>query len=175
MWQGQSVIEADTIELDNPSQILVARGQVRGVFPRRRGVRKPGADQGIFGKRRSESPKSARHKMAPANAAGACAGRHADVLGNGIARQDRTERQGRFLSKARSKPTKSTYIFPTSVPQMQPNSSRAVAIGDVPSIRRTAGEPRIGPNTRLRKASLFFPRGNQPYIAQLATPPPGVN
>ncbi len=33
IWQGQSVIEADTIELDNPTQILVAKGQVRGVFP----------------------------------------------------------------------------------------------------------------------------------------------
>lgn len=33
LWQGQSVIEADTIELDNPTHILTARGQVRGVFP----------------------------------------------------------------------------------------------------------------------------------------------
>jgi LPS export ABC transporter protein LptC len=33
LWQGQSVIEGDTIELDSPSQILVARGHVRGVFP----------------------------------------------------------------------------------------------------------------------------------------------
>ncbi len=32
-WQGQSVIEGDSIELDSPTQILVARGQVRGVFP----------------------------------------------------------------------------------------------------------------------------------------------
>jgi lipopolysaccharide export system protein LptA len=33
LWQGQSMINADTIELDSPSQILVARGHVRGVFP----------------------------------------------------------------------------------------------------------------------------------------------
>jgi len=33
LWQGQSVIEAETIELDNPTQMLVARGHVRGVFP----------------------------------------------------------------------------------------------------------------------------------------------
>jgi len=33
LWQGDSVIEADTVELDNPSHILVARGHVRGVFP----------------------------------------------------------------------------------------------------------------------------------------------
>jgi lipopolysaccharide export system protein LptA len=33
MWQGQSVIEGDTIELDSPTHTLVAKGQVRGVFP----------------------------------------------------------------------------------------------------------------------------------------------
>ena len=33
MWQGQSVIEGDAIELDSPSHTLVAKGQVRGVFP----------------------------------------------------------------------------------------------------------------------------------------------
>jgi lipopolysaccharide export system protein LptA len=33
MWQGESVVEADTIELDRPTQVLVAKGQVRGVFP----------------------------------------------------------------------------------------------------------------------------------------------
>jgi lipopolysaccharide export system protein LptA len=33
LWQGDSVIEADTVELDNPSHVLVARGHVRGVFP----------------------------------------------------------------------------------------------------------------------------------------------
>ncbi len=33
MWQGQSVIEGDTIELDSPTHTLVAKGGVRGVFP----------------------------------------------------------------------------------------------------------------------------------------------
>jgi LPS export ABC transporter protein LptC len=33
LWQGDSVIEADTVELDNPLHVLVARGHVRGVFP----------------------------------------------------------------------------------------------------------------------------------------------
>ncbi|HEX3377540.1 MAG TPA: LPS export ABC transporter periplasmic protein LptC [Candidatus Acidoferrales bacterium] len=33
MWQGESVVEADTIELDRPTQILQAKGHVRGVFP----------------------------------------------------------------------------------------------------------------------------------------------
>ena len=33
LWQGQSVIEADTIELDSPTHVLIGRGKVRGVFP----------------------------------------------------------------------------------------------------------------------------------------------
>jgi LPS export ABC transporter protein LptC len=33
LWQGQSVIQADTIELDSPSRTVLARGNVRGVFP----------------------------------------------------------------------------------------------------------------------------------------------
>jgi lipopolysaccharide export system protein LptA len=33
LWQGESVIEADTVELDNPSRMLVAKGHVSGVFP----------------------------------------------------------------------------------------------------------------------------------------------
>jgi LPS export ABC transporter protein LptC len=33
LWQGQSVIEADTIELDSLAHNLVARGKVRGIFP----------------------------------------------------------------------------------------------------------------------------------------------
>lgn len=33
LWQGQSVIEADTIELDNPTHTMQAKGHVQGVFP----------------------------------------------------------------------------------------------------------------------------------------------
>jgi lipopolysaccharide export system protein LptA len=33
LWQGDTVIEAETIELDNPSHRLVAKGHVLGVFP----------------------------------------------------------------------------------------------------------------------------------------------
>lgn len=45
LWQGQSVIEGDTIELDRPTQILVAKGQVRGVFPQAAWSPKPGETQ----------------------------------------------------------------------------------------------------------------------------------
>jgi len=33
LWQGDSVIEAETVELDNPTHVLVARRNVHGVFP----------------------------------------------------------------------------------------------------------------------------------------------
>ncbi|HXR09394.1 MAG TPA: hypothetical protein VN792_01395, partial [Candidatus Acidoferrales bacterium] len=42
LWQGQSVIEGDTIELDSPTHILVAKGKVRGVFPQAAWNPKPG-------------------------------------------------------------------------------------------------------------------------------------
>jgi LPS export ABC transporter protein LptC len=42
LWQGPSVIQADTIELDSASHVLVARGSVRGVFPEAAWSPKPG-------------------------------------------------------------------------------------------------------------------------------------
>jgi LPS export ABC transporter protein LptC len=46
LWQGQSVIEGDTIELDGPTHVLVAKGQVRGVFPQAAWNPKPGEAPG---------------------------------------------------------------------------------------------------------------------------------
>jgi LPS export ABC transporter protein LptC len=46
LWQGQSVIEGDTIELDSPTHILVAKGKVRGVFPQAAWNPKPGEVSG---------------------------------------------------------------------------------------------------------------------------------
>ena len=46
LWQGQSVIEGDTIELDSPTHIVVARGEVRGVFPQAAWNPKPGEAPG---------------------------------------------------------------------------------------------------------------------------------
>jgi len=43
LWQGESVIESDTVELDNPSRMLVAKGHVRGVFPQAARPAKAGA------------------------------------------------------------------------------------------------------------------------------------
>ena len=46
LWQGQSVIEGDTIELDSPTHVLVAKGKVRGVFPQASWTPKPGEAPG---------------------------------------------------------------------------------------------------------------------------------
>jgi lipopolysaccharide export system protein LptA len=42
LWQGQSVIEADTIELDSATHTVVAKGEVHGVFPQAAWNPKPG-------------------------------------------------------------------------------------------------------------------------------------
>ena len=46
LWQGQSVIEGNTIELDSPTHILLVKGQVRGVFPQAAWNPKPGEAPG---------------------------------------------------------------------------------------------------------------------------------
>ena len=47
LWQGQSVVEGNTIELDNPTHILLVKGQVRGVFPQAAWTPKPGDSPGL--------------------------------------------------------------------------------------------------------------------------------
>jgi lipopolysaccharide export system protein LptA len=46
LWQGQSVIEGNTIELDSPTHVLLVKGQVRGVFPQAAWNPKPGEAPG---------------------------------------------------------------------------------------------------------------------------------
>ncbi len=50
LWQGQSVIQADSIDLDSPTHTLVATGHVHGVFPESawspRGAQGPGSAPG---------------------------------------------------------------------------------------------------------------------------------
>jgi len=53
LWQGQSVVEGDTIELDRPAQILVAKGNVRGVFPEAAWTPKPGESSGLSASKKS--------------------------------------------------------------------------------------------------------------------------
>ncbi len=56
LWQGQSVVEGDTIELDSPTQILVAKGRVRGVFPQAAWNPKPGEAPGQSSSKTARSP-----------------------------------------------------------------------------------------------------------------------
>ena len=56
LWQGQSVIEGDTIELDSPTHILLVKGQVRGVFPQAAWNPKPGEAPGQFSSQTTKLP-----------------------------------------------------------------------------------------------------------------------
>ncbi len=56
LWQGQSVIEGDTIELDGPTHILVAKGKVRGVFPQAAWSPKPGEAPGLSSSKAARPP-----------------------------------------------------------------------------------------------------------------------
>jgi LPS export ABC transporter protein LptC len=74
LWQGQSVIEADTIELDSATHTVVAKGQVRGVFPQAAWNPKAGETAG------ASSGKTARRP--PSNRVPGQAGRPATQLGH---------------------------------------------------------------------------------------------
>ncbi len=65
LWQGQSVIEGDTIELDSPTHILLVKGQVRGVFPQAAWSPKAGEAPGQSSSKTAKPPS----KSAPGQAA----------------------------------------------------------------------------------------------------------
>jgi LPS export ABC transporter protein LptC len=67
LWQGQSVMEGDTIELDSPTHTLVVRGKVRGVFPQAPWNPKPGEGPGQ-GQSSSKRIKSVSNKGSGQNA-----------------------------------------------------------------------------------------------------------
>jgi hypothetical protein len=56
LWQGQSVIEGETIELDSPTHILLVKGQVRGVFPQAPWNPKPGEAPGQSSSQTAKAP-----------------------------------------------------------------------------------------------------------------------
>jgi len=95
LWQGQSVIEGDTIELDSPTHILVVKGQVRGVFPQAPWNPKPGESPGQSS---SQTARPASNKM-PGQAA-----HPATQLGHvrgGLLTYWETESRGRIEQDAR--------------------------------------------------------------------------
>ncbi len=56
LWQGQSVIEGDTIELDSPTHVLLVKGHVRGVFPQAAWSPKPGEGPGQASSKTARPP-----------------------------------------------------------------------------------------------------------------------
>jgi lipopolysaccharide export system protein LptA/lipopolysaccharide export system protein LptC len=95
LWQGQSVIEGDTIELDSPTHILLVKGQVRGVFPQAAWSPKPG-----------EAPGQASSKTArpPSQSAPSLAAHPATQLGHvrgGLLTYWETESRGRIEQDAK--------------------------------------------------------------------------
>ena len=95
LWQGQSVIEGDTIELDSPTHVLLVKGHVRGVFPQAAWSPKPGDAPG------QASSKTARP---PAKSAPAQTAHPVPQLGHvrgGLLTYWETESRGRIEQSAR--------------------------------------------------------------------------
>ena len=124
LWQGPSVIQADTIELDNPAHMLTARGNVRGVFPEAAWSPRPGQ----IGQ--TPSPKSSR------------AGKPGTVLGHvqgGLLTYWETESRARIEQDARADSQQGSiqakqidlYFSGSGAATANKQLSKAVATGDV--------------------------------------------
>ncbi len=97
LWQGASVLEGDTIELDSPTHVLLVKGNVRGVFPQAAWSPKPGEGPG----QGQSSSKSARPGS---NRPVAQAARSSPQLGHvrgGLLTYWETESRGRIEQDAR--------------------------------------------------------------------------
>jgi lipopolysaccharide export system protein LptA len=133
LWQGQSVIEGDTIELDSPTHILLAKGQVRGVFPQSAWNPKPGEGPGQSLSKTARPPS----KSAPGQAT------HAAVqLGHvrgGLLTYWETESRGRIEQDARVDSEQGSiqaeridlYFSDSGAASGTKQLSRSVASGDV--------------------------------------------
>jgi len=133
LWQGQSVIEGDTIELDSPTHILRVKGQVRGVFPQAAWNPKPGDAPG----QASSQTARPRPKNSPEPAA------HAAVqLGHvrgGLLTYWETESRGQIEQNARVDSEQGSiqadridlYFSDSGAANGTKQLSRSVASGDV--------------------------------------------
>ncbi|HLJ23933.1 MAG TPA: LPS export ABC transporter periplasmic protein LptC [Candidatus Acidoferrales bacterium] len=95
LWQGPSVIEGDTIELDSAAHTVVVKGKVRGVFPQAAWNPKSGEGPGRV---LSKPPKTVADKMASPS------GRSAPQLGHvrgGLLTYWENESRGRIEQDAR--------------------------------------------------------------------------
>ena len=134
LWQGQSVIEGDTIELDSPTHILVAKGKVRGVFPQAAWNPKPGEAPGQL-RTRQQSRHRTRHRRAkrriPARSWG--------MFSGGLLTYWETESRGRIEQDARVDSEQGSiqanqidlYFSDSGAANGTKQLSRSVASGDV--------------------------------------------
>ena len=134
LWQGQSVIEGDTIELDSPTHILVAKGKVRGVFPQAAWNPKPGEASG------PPSNKTARQLSNRASAGQAAhPGTQLGHVSGGLLTYWETESRARIEQDARVDSEQGSiqanqidlYFSDASAASGTKQLSRSVASGDV--------------------------------------------
>ena len=133
MWQGQSVIEGDTIELDSPTHVLQVKGQVRGVFPQAAYTSKPGETSAQFS---SKTPRPPSNKAAGQTAH---PGTQLGHVQGGMLTYWETESRGRIEQDARVDSEQGSiqanqidlYFSDASAASGTKQLSRSVATGDV--------------------------------------------
>jgi LPS export ABC transporter protein LptC len=133
LWQGQSLIEGDTIELDSPTHILLVKGNVRGVFPQAAWNPKPGEAPGQASSQTSRAPV----KSAPGQAAHS--GPQLGHVRGGLLTYWETESRGRIEQDARVDSEQGSiqadridlYFSDAGAPSGTKQLSRSVASGDV--------------------------------------------
>ena len=133
LWQGQSVIEGDTIDLDSATHVVQVKGHVRGVFPQAAWNPKPGDAPGQASSETARPPlKSAQGKAAHA----------VTPLGHvrgGLLTYWETESRGRIEEDARVDSEQGSiqadridlYFSDSGAASGAKQLSRSVAIGDV--------------------------------------------
>jgi lipopolysaccharide export system protein LptA len=134
LWQGQSVIEGDTIELDSAMQTMQARGHVQGVFPQAPWSPKsgPGADSATGATIKTVSSKT------PASQASHAATQLGHVHG-GLLTYWETDSRGRIEQSAQVDSEQGSiqadkidlYFSDSGAANATKQLSRSVATGDV--------------------------------------------
>jgi LPS export ABC transporter protein LptC len=133
LWQGQSVIEGDTIELDSATHILQVKGHVRGVFPQAAWNPKPGDAPG------QASSKTARPALKSAQGKAAHPTTTLGHVRGGLLTYWETDSRGRIEQDAKVDSEQGSiqaeridlYFSDSGAASGSKQLSRSVAIGDV--------------------------------------------
>jgi len=133
LWQGQSVIEGDTIELDSPTHIMLVKGHVRGVFPQAAWSPKPGEAPG------QASSQTARPTTKSTPGQAAHPGTQLGHVRGGLLTYWETESRGRIEQEARVDSEQGSiqadridlYFSDSGAASGTKQLSRSVASGDV--------------------------------------------